>query len=409
MLTEKQSEALDILNTGCNAFITGGAGTGKSYLLRQYIAGVGNKKVMLCAPTGIAAINIGGSTLHRVFFAPTGPISPGAYQEHPSAALNRADIIVIDEISMCRLDLFEYVMRTIMNLDASKKRQIIVVGDFYQLPPVSTDNEKDFLKKYWDISDLRRGYAFQSPLWEELEFKGIVLTEVVRQDDKTFIDNLNMIRRGIPKAVDWFNENSAKDEIQDAIYLCGTNIEADRINSEYTKKLYAEGRAYHASIEGSINQDDKPTDEVLELKLGMQVMTVANNEKEGYRNGTIGVVEALNDDNIDVRLSDGSLICVREKSWDIYDYEVVGDELEKKVVGRFTQLPVKIAYAITIHKSQGQTYDKVNISPKCFEDGQLYVALSRVTHVEGMHLMSRMHRYDLKTSDDVKFFYRKLR
>jgi len=428
VLTKDQSRALALLESGKNVFLSGEAGTGKSFVLNEFIRRNQNKNIIVCAPTGIAAINVGGSTLHRVFKIPVGVSKPNDYNNVPSDAVINADIIVIDEISMCRFDLFEFVVRTIKcaemlkqkkdneeavsngsELKINDSKQIIVVGDFYQLAPVINTKDKDILFDYWDREKYSSGFAFQSDLWKDLDFKSVVLKEIVRQKgDEEFISNLNKIRTGDRSGIAWFNTHVSKESISNGINICGTNREADGINEKESAALKSREMSYTAKSSGQVTEGDKMTADTLTLKVGMQVMTLVNNVEEGYQNGSIGKVTALYNDKAEVLLNNGRSVTVAPYKWEIAGYEIQNDKLEKIVLGDFEQLPIKIAYAITIHKSQGQTYSSVNILPNCFADGQLYVALSRAQSIAGMSIAYNIPTSSLKTSLAVKAFYENL-
>lgn len=424
-LTEEQKRALAVLESGKNVFLSGEAGTGKSFVLNEFIRRNKKRNLVVCAPTGIAAINVGGATLHRVFQAPIGVIRPGEFSTKPDEAVMKADIIIIDEISMCRFDLFEYVVRTIRQAEALRQKkenidamsggrtprlfapkQLIVIGDFYQLAPVVTAADREVLEQYWEIRNLTEGYAFQSDLWYELDFQNVLLTEVMRQrGNDAYIRSLNRIRVGDYRGIGWFNENVRQDAIPNGIYLCATNRVANDINAKESEALAGEPVTYTAEIKGNVQASDKMTDDELTLKVGMQVMTLVNDAQEGFQNGSIGKVTALKKEAVEVRLNSGKIVKVKPYDWEICGYEVQEEKLEKIVLGNFKQIPIKIAYAITIHKSQGQTYSCVNISPDCFADGQLYVALSRARSVENMSLDHAIRPRALRTSRSVKLFY----
>ena len=429
VLTQDQKRALQVLESGENVFLSGEAGTGKSFVLNEYIRSHKNKNMLVCAPTGIAAINVGGATLHRVFKVPVSVIRPGELNTKPDRSIQKADVIIIDEISMCRFDIFEYVVRTIRNAERMeqnkaeiqamsegrvpkliKPKQIIVVGDFYQLAPVITPADREVLATYWDMDSFGDGFAFESPLWQEQNFRNVVLKEIVRQKgDKDFVMNLNRIRRGDVGGIRWFNENTGRIPIPDSIYLCGTNRAADTINEQESEGIPGEPTVYSAKTSGQVQMSDKMTKDTLELKVGMQVMTVVNDIEEGYQNGSIGKIVWLKKDSVGVELDTGKIVSVKPYDWEILGYEVQEDELEKIVLGNFKQIPLKVAYAITIHKSQGQTYTSANIAPDCFAVGQLYVALSRVQTIEGMTLEHDIRGRALKTSRYVQAFYENLR
>ena len=424
-LTDDQKRALAILESGNNVFLTGEAGTGKSFVLQEFMHRNKDKNIIVCAFTGVAAINVGGSTIHRVFKAPLGVIKPEEFNAEPPEAVIKADIIVIDEISMCRIDLFEYVVRTIRYADEKKQedenvkalnegraieticpKQLIVVGDFYQLAPVITDKDGMALQNFWSRRSLCDGFAFASSLWEELGFKNVVLKEIVRQSgDPDYIENLNKIRRGDKSGLEWFNDSISRTPIPDGIFLCGRNDQANAINKEKSDALPGNYRIYSSKTVGTVGDGDKMTFDELALKVGMQVMTLVNDTKEGYQNGSIGKIIALYDDHVEVRLNSGRLVDVVEYEWEINGFEVQGKKVERVILGKFVQIPLKTAYAITIHKSQGQTYSSVNVSPDCFAAGQLYVALSRAQTAKGMSISRHITDNSLLVNRYVKTFY----
>lgn len=427
-LTTEQEKALALLESGENVFLSGEAGTGKSFVLNEFIRRVRGKNVIVCAPTGIAAINIGGSTLHRVFEIPIGLLKPKQYNSKPSEAIIKADIIVIDEISMCRFDTFEYVINTIRNVELIcqnkkniealkkgekpkllKRKQIIVVGDFYQLPPVIMPVDRELLGAYWAPEITKEGFVFQTDSWKKLNFKSIILKEVIRQKgDREFLMNLNMIREGNVSGIEWFNRNASHIQKEDSIYLCPTNKQADSINRKKSEELPGDVVVYKAEVIGQVQDSDKLTYDELELKVGMQVMTLVNNHEEGYKNGSIGRIISLHKKYVNVKLDTGIIVKVRYYNWEIYGYEIQKNELIKVVLGVYRQIPLKIAYAITIHKAQGQTYSSANILSNCFMAGQLYVALSRVETIEGVRLKQEIQNKALIVSETVKKFYKEL-
>lgn len=428
MLTKGQRIALQALESGRNVFLSGEAGTGKSYVLNQFLAKNTRKNILVCAPTGIAAINVNGSTLHRVFGVPIEPIGPTKNPMKTSETVQKADIIIIDEISMCRFDCFEYVAKAIklaekeaQNKEYAKAeklhrepitlppKQLIVVGDFFQLPPVITDKDRPVLENYWGrIMNVGDGFAFQAPMWSTFDFVTIVLDEVMRQKgDLDFVANLNCIRRGDKSAIAWFNAQSAQ-KVQKGIHLCSTNKAAEQINLQEAAKLKGFPRTYTADITGIVNASDKPTSDALTLKKGMQVMSLINDPENRYQNGSLGIITDLDFSGVEVDFG-GQKIEISKHSWDIIDYQIIEkngeSKVEKTVIGIFRQLPLKIAYAITMHKSQGQTYDAANIHPSCFASGQLYVALSRIKSIKSLYLTKKIQPENLITAEAVLNFY----
>ena len=414
ILNKGQEIAMKTLKSGRNVFLSGEAGTGKSYVLNQFIKESVGKNILVCAPTGIAAINVHGSTLHRVFKVPIEPISPKKKPTRTSDVVQKADIIIIDEISMCRFDCFEYVAKSIrlaeeeMKIKNNKKarKQLIVVGDFFQLPPVITDKDRLVLEKYWGKEfNVGDGFAFQAPMWQEFDFVTVLLDEVMRQKDIDFVTNLNKVRRGDRTGLYWFGGKSAKQK-QPGIYLCGTNKAATARNSVEAAKLNGASRIYESTIFGTVTSADKMTEDNLEIKYGMQVMALVNDSHNRYQNGSIGTVKAVRSRSVVVNFN-GQEVEIEPYRWEIIDYKIAETEnkVEKVVIGTFEQIPLKIAYAITIHKSQGQTYDAANIDPACFAPGQLYVALSRVKSIEKIYLTAPIHERNMITSQIVLDFY----
>lgn len=403
-LTAKQQEALGLMMAGHNVFLSGEAGTGKSYVLREFLSRT-DRKVMVCAPTGIAAINVAGSTLHRVFGIPIEPILPSRIAKSQET-VEKADVIVIDEISMCRFDVFEFVANSIRKSENNTEpKQLIVVGDFLQLPPVLTDKDRKVLEEGWGADVVGDGFAFNAPSWKTFGFRTVVLNEVVRQQGNIdFVHNLNAIRRGNTAALEWFNKNHAV-KMQPGITICPKNAQIERINSTETNKLKTKTKLFEAEIRGSVAPSDKPTADTLRVKPEMRVMTLVNDPEGVYQNGSLGTVQKINGDRVIVEFDEGGSAEIEPYKWSVYSYEIKDDEVIKTEIGSITQLPLKPAYAVTIHKSQGQTYDSVNIDPTCFAPGQLYVALSRCKEIKHLHLLSKIKQEYLLTSKEVLDFY----
>lgn len=403
-LTKSQQIAMNAFESGCSFFLTGKAGTGKSFVTREIInrCKETNKQVLVCAPTGIAAINVGGATIHSVFKAPVGIIAPGRRCTNKDClnVIKAADVVLIDEISMCRLDLFEFVMNSIKS--QKKRKQVILVGDFYQLPPVLSDTEKEAYDTVYDSI-----FPFRSSLWSEMNILTIELKECVRTQEKRFVEALDDIRVGVPH-FDKFNYASKPDET--AISLCTTNQKAGDINMAGLKKL---GGVYKAigRTTGKFLRRDMPTDEILHLAIGARVMML--NNSGNWVNGTLGTIKAIKKKYIVVEQDNGEESFVYPNKWESKEYVTRNENrngkkesvLDQVTVGTFLQYPLKLAWAITVHKSQGQTYDKVNVYPeRFFSHGQMYVALSRCKTLEGMRVMGELPVDGLICSDDVKYF-----
>ena len=413
----EQKQALDVLNSGVNAFITGGAGVGKTTVLKEFIDKQRNigKNIMITAPTGIAALGVGGVTMSKAFKIPFGVLTYKIKQLDATDELVNSDIVIIDEISMCRIDTFDFACNRILNANERRKNmgkksiQLIVVGDFFQLPPVMHSKEKELLDKHYGF-DVGLGFAFMSKFWKMFKFYNIMLTIVERQHDREFIENINKIRIGNKAYIEQIVDMSSTSKIDDGIVVCGMNSEVNRINQEELGKIHGMAVKYTAQKTGDATEQDVIADEELVLKVGARVMVLANIPQAV--NGSLGVVKGLFNDGVLVELDNGVQLAVAAYTWNVYDYrlqEVDGvEKLEAFVSGTFTQIPLKLAYAITVHKSQGQTYDKVNISPYCWECGQLYVAISRARDIAHVYFNYKPNTSYIVVSLNVIKFYNSL-
>ena len=414
-MTPSQERAYSAILSGYNVFLTGYAGTGKSYVLRKAIDGLtaAGKNVVVAAPTGIAAINVGGTTIHRLFNLKP-DIYAGRTPRVPPVLKKKTDVLFIDEISMCRIDLFDYVGRV---LQKTHPIQVVVVGDFCQLPPVIRGgdgyDEKNILDQHFGF-DVGGGYAFLSPQWKRLNFRPIVLEEVIRQEDPHFVEALNRARMGDTWALQYFAEHANRAVIHDGIYLAGRNAEVDQINAVKLRSLPAPSFFYEAEGKGEVTAEDrKVAPERLELKVGARIMTTMNDPNGDYYNGSTGTIASLDDHCVVAQMDDGITCEILKNTWEIIRYEVDESKPEisdfkRTVVGKYTQYPIKLAWAVTIHKSQGQTFSKVNLNPSCWDSGQLYVALSRVRSVEGLHFTRPLYDKYLFLDPVIAEFYRNL-
>ena len=402
-LTPSQERAIKLLDAGYNVFLTGKAGTGKSFLVDYFVAKHSEKNIVKCAPTGVAALNIEGATIHRTFGVPVRLLGHNdvCSSNDKLDVLKKADVILIDEISMCRIDVFEYVIRS-LNRVGIRNKQLILVGDFYQLPPVLTPADTPtFNQLYGD-----RLYAFESDLWYSSNLLTIELTEVKRQNEKRFLDSLSNIREGIPDFSIFQIANRADDN---AVSLCPTKAKAKEINDGHLRQL-PNHKHYMASIIGSVLESDMVADKELVLAKDARIIMLVNDTGGRWVNGSMGTVTELSDNHITVQIDNGGKCRVDPYTWSIKEYVLEEDEetREKRVVekeiGSFTQFPLKLAWAITIHKSQGQTYDKVNIYNGFFANGQMYVALSRCKTLNGIHTMGNLIPSQLMCSLSVKNF-----
>ena len=406
-MTEKQIDAA--FNSSRNLFLTGPAGTGKSYTLNKYIES--HENILMCAPTGIAALNIGGDTMHRLFHIPVPAYESPSFAKNKKGAITQsmlkviaqADTIIIDEISMARNDVFSFAIKVIRKAEKLKgsKIRLIVCGDFSQLPPVVKKTEHALMKKFgFDLS----GYAFTTPEWKSCNFKVVELTEVKRQSDLEFITELNKIRVGNFETLDYWKQFVNKNtDYKNSVVICGTNAEADRINKEYLDSLDGEIKVLQSFKEGYCTSGY--IDDIILVKEGCRIIFNANdNIKKKYSNGTFGTLKRIDVNYVIVDI-DGEDVVVKKHDYPIYSYTCTKNVLTKKELGVIHQYPFKLGKAITIHKSQGQTFDNVIISPEIFAAGQLYVALSRVRSPQGFVLLDELKPEYLIIDDNVKKFY----
>lgn len=407
----KQQEALGLMRSGENIFLTGKAGTGKSFVTDLFVewAEENDKSILVCAPTGIAALNIGGSTIHRTFKLPINYVSQSShlYSSSESAAMiEKADIVLIDEVSMLRADTFshvEYKMReSVLSGSAFGGKQIIVVGDFYQLPPVIKNEEKADLKNHYGGH-----YAFESHAWKEAKFKMIELDEVVRQADLEFVDALNSIREKnaySDKSLGYINHHSTGCLMDnDIVTLCFTNNVAEQINKKELSKIEEQPRTFIASVTGQVKKSDKPVPEFLELKIGAKIIFCVNDQDGRFVNGTTGHVTGFDDDFIVI----DDHIELEKNTWEITEPSLDDStgKIEHGVIGSYKQYPIKLAWAITIHKSQGQTISgrvHLQLDGSFRPHGALYVALSRCTDINNLSLDRELGSYDLHVDESVR-------
>lgn len=440
-LNKNQRIATNFLKNRENVFLSGEGGTGKSYVIdnfTDYLTKNGIKFVV-CAPTGLAAMNVNGATLHRTFKLSTDLADPDISLDN----VLDAEVIIIDEISMCRRDIFQKIARALIEFanpleelpieeeaKLCRKKQLVVVGDFFQLPPVLGKNDKKIIEQmkeqdeemgtdfYKDFVNLKEElYAFQCEEWDAFNFKTVLLDEVVRQSDKEYIDNLNKIRRGDAEGLDFIKKQSSQEEIKDAIYLTSRNADADNLNQSNLDKIKSKEYLYRAEESGQVSEADKPVPSFLKFKVGARVMSVVNisSKEDGTDivNGLCGTVISLDDDTVTVRFDDNQTYTFEKYKWSVKGFEKRkinedGKIIEKMVmteIGSYRQIPLKLSWAITVHKSQGQSYDAVNLDPDCFIEGQLYVALSRAKDIKKLYLTKSIKEDFLKTSNVVKKFY----
>lgn len=423
--TYLQQYGYNVLMAGYSVFLTGDAGTGKTYLLNEFIKDqrARNRNVMVCAPTGIAALHINGVTLHHQFKADIKTNVDTKTYDEVVYELADVDTLIIDEISICRIDLFEYVVKYIFGANSIRKQrnkpkiQVVLSGDFLQLPPVITEEDRKILNKFYN-RDIAMGFAFESQYWKMLDLHIVILTEVVRQENNEFLQILNRIRLGDKTAVDYVMQNCSKVPLQDAVNLYGKNNSVTERNIAELNNLPTELYTHEAIITGAAKITDTNAEMILPLKVGARVMTLTNKEMEDgsliYGNGSLGTVVSINDDSVTVEFDDGFIENIEQYEWKIEEYYVENSnttsfpKLCKREIGKVIQYPLKLAYAITIHKAQGQTYNAVNINPYTWDCGQLYVALSRVKDIKNLYITSEINYDYLVISLNVIKFYNEI-
>ncbi len=417
---------MDGIETTNESFlITGKAGTGKSTLIRHFIKESKKKKVIL-APTGIAAINIGGQTIHSFFGFPFRPMLKGdeeirKYPEYSEKhkIIKAMDTLIIDEISMIRadiLDAIDYSLR-INGGNAALPfggKQIILVGDLFQLEPVvnNTDVEHALFNGYYNSH-----YFFSAHCLKEMNLHCLELKKIYRQTDKNFISILNQIRLNIADwdTIEFLNERYKPDfkfsENDFSITLCTKNQVASSINDLRLEKIQSPEYLYQGVITDDFSLKNLPTELHLILKEGAQVLFIKNSMDGSYVNGTIAKVNKLSPEGIEVVLADGKIIEVKPETWEnkSFVWDRITQKISSKTLGTFKQYPLKLAWAITIHKSQGMTFDEVVIetSNGAFAHGQMYVALSRCRTLEGITLIQKIRPRDIIVDERVKEYAQK--
>ncbi len=422
MLSNPELQLADafIRDTGCHVFLTGKAGTGKTTFLHN-LRKKTPKRMVVTAPTGVAAINAGGMTLHSFFQMPFGPFVPGSdystsqrrFSKDKINIIKSLELLVIDEISMVRSDLLDGVDDVLRRLRRSSLPfggvQLLMIGDLYQLSPVVKDAEWDLLRQYYDSA-----YFFDSRALQQTEMLTIELQHIYRQSDSRFIELLNRVRDNKldPATLKALNNRFLPDfePPEGCITLCTHNRMADGINDSKLKSLQKKPHRFSAVIEGDFPEQSYPTAAELELKVGAQVMFVKNDpspEKQ-YFNGKIGKITRIFSEMICIRCpGDDHDIEVEPTIWENIQYTMDSEtsEITENKIGTFSQFPLKPAWAITIHKSQGLTFDAAVIDAKAaFAHGQVYVALSRCRTFEGMVLSSPLTPQAVKNDSVVRRF-----
>lgn len=412
--------------TGSHLFLTGKAGTGKTTFLRQFRER-SSKQIVVTAPTGVAAINAGGVTLHSFFQLPFGPqilpvsskqdagnkqIDINKFNKEKIRIIRRMDVLIIDEISMVRADLLDAVDRVLRRYRKHNLPfggvQVLMIGDICQLAPVVTDSDWQLLKGHYPTP-----FFFSSHVLSKIPYVTIELNHIFRQKDQKFIQLLNQVREncldsaGMKLLEKCYHPDY---ELADGCVILTThNNQARQINDQQLNKLPGASTFFSAEVSGLFPEYAFPTELVLELKVGAQVMFARNDvsrEKRFY-NGRIGTIVALDAEAVVVQCTDGEVVETGMVEWHNYSYTIDAQtqEIKENLLGTFTQIPLKLAWAITIHKSQGLTFDRVVIDANAaFAAGQIYVALSRCKSLKGLILRSPIDSKRLFTDPDVKKF-----
>ena len=417
ILTEEFADTFELLeNSDKNIYITGKAGTGKSTLL-TYFRQKTKKNVVVLAPTGVAALNVGGATIHSFFRFPTRLLEPNDADikvDHRRCELFRKlSMVIIDEISMVRADLLDAIDYS-LRLNRNDKRpfggvQMVFFGDVFQLPPVVVGKD---LSDYFEVN-YDGPYFFNSKSFAASSFACIELSKIFRQKDDSFKDILNCVRENRlgGKELSLLNAKFCAEERTDdsgvVLTLCTTNKISAEINDSRMAALPTEEFVYQAEIKGKFDQSAYPTEPNLALKAGAQVMMLKNDPMKRWVNGTLGIVRDLTATTIAVSMA-GITYTVDRASWEVIDYQYnkKDNKIDVVVTGSFCQYPLKPAWAITIHKSQGQTFDRVNIhlGNGAFTHGQTYVALSRCTSLSGITLKTKIRSKDVIVDPKVSRF-----
>ncbi|NYF09361.1 hypothetical protein HDC94_000517 [Leifsonia sp. AK011] len=416
-LSPEQQAVFDRIETTLDhIFVTGRAGTGKSTLL-SYLSENSSKQMVVCAPTGVAALNVGGQTIHSLFRLPIGVIADHDIDQTDELRrlLNTIETLVIDEVSMVNADLLDAIDRSLRQARGRKDEpfggvQVILFGDPYQLAPVPGEgDERAYFSDHY-----RSLWFFDARVWDETDLTIYELGQIHRQSDREFTWMLNAVRHGQVTAeiAGRLNEMGARPAPTDgAITLATTNGTVTRINATELARLPGRALTARAEVSGEFGGRAYPADEVLELKVGARVMFLRNDtpwdgSAPRWVNGTVGTVLKIAD-TVFVEI-DGVRQEVKPAIWEKfrYSYSPLTKSLRKDIVAEFTQFPLRLAWAVTIHKSQGKSYDRaiIDLGARSFAPGQTYVALSRLTDLEGLYMTRPLRPSDIIVDENVVRF-----
>lgn len=403
IMTPEIELTLQYIAEGRNVFVNGKAGTGKSHLIK-WLEDNCNKSIAITSPTGISAININGSTIHSFFGINPYEKDMSKFHERNwfvRKKLLETDIIIIDEISMVRADTFDIInIICKANLNNPKPfggKQIICFGDLSQLPPVLTDEDYERYYEQYDGLYFFDSMSFDPSIWSSVELK-----KIFRQNDQEFIDLLNNVRdsENIHNTLTKLNERVLDVDESTITTLVPYKKQEREINQRRLNMIKGKSETYSAKIKDKFPSNKFPVEEHITLKVGALVMTTMNDKDKGIVNGSIGIVEDLTETEITVRIIDKNnerTVKLNKWKWENYEYKVSKGKMSKTRVGTFLQFPVQLAWAMTIHKSQGKTMEKLLLDKGrgMFANGQTYVALSRCTSFEGLYLSKPLDEEDI--------------